>query len=161
MIWARIETSSADTGSSQMTSLGLQDQRAGDADALALAAGEFVRVAVGLLGPQADRGQHVRDACLDLGLVGDAMQAQRIGQRAAHGLARIERGVGVLEDHLHGAGQVLRSPALAAGHDLAVEHDAAARRRHAGPVIDERERSTCRNPIRPPGRGIRRASRRA
>src|SRR6185437_4788303 len=33
--------------------LGFQDQRAGDADALALAAGEFVRVAVGVLGTQA------------------------------------------------------------------------------------------------------------
>ena len=83
--------------------LGLQDQRAGDADALALAAGEFVRVAVGMLGTQADLGHHVGDAVLDLGLVGDAVDAQRIGQRAAHGLARIERGVGVLEDHLDGA----------------------------------------------------------
>ena len=39
--------------------LGLQDQGAGDADALALAAGEFVRIAVGLVGPQADLGHHV------------------------------------------------------------------------------------------------------
>ena len=68
MIWARIETSSADTGSSQMHQLGLQDQGARDADALALAAGEFVRIAVGLFGPQADLGHHVDDTRLDLAL---------------------------------------------------------------------------------------------
>ena len=42
-IWARIETSSAETGSSQMMNSGIEHQRAGDADALALPAGEFVR----------------------------------------------------------------------------------------------------------------------
>ena len=47
MICAWIETSSADTGSSADDEVGLDRQRAGDADALALAAGELVRVAVG------------------------------------------------------------------------------------------------------------------
>ena len=72
---------------------------------------------------RADSGRHGRAASptlaimsmtllLDLGPVGDAVQAQRIGQGAAHGLARIERGVGVLEDHLHRA---RRRHALAAG----------------------------------------------
>jgi len=42
-IWARIDTSSAETGSSQMMNSGFEDQRARDADALALSAGKLVR----------------------------------------------------------------------------------------------------------------------
>ena len=45
MICAFTETSSADTASSQMIRFGRRRQRARDADALALAAGEFVRIA--------------------------------------------------------------------------------------------------------------------
>ena len=40
MIWACTDTSSADTGSSQIDELGLERQRPGHADALSLAAGE-------------------------------------------------------------------------------------------------------------------------
>ncbi len=54
MICAWIDTSSAETGSSQMMSFGLEHQRPGDADALALAAGELVRIAVDQVGQQAD-----------------------------------------------------------------------------------------------------------
>ena len=53
-IWAWIETSSAETGSSATISLGVVRQGARDADALALAAGELVRVAVVVLGVQPD-----------------------------------------------------------------------------------------------------------
>ena len=53
MTCAWIETSSADTGSSQTMSFGLDGERAGDADALALAAGEFVRIAPHVIGLQA------------------------------------------------------------------------------------------------------------
>ena len=42
--------------------LGLERQRAGDGDALALAAGELVRVALGVLGGEADLGQQLGDA---------------------------------------------------------------------------------------------------
>ena len=55
MTCAWIETSSADTGSSATISFGLQGQRAGDADALPLAAGELVRVAVVVLRVEADQ----------------------------------------------------------------------------------------------------------
>ena len=54
-ICAWIETSSADTGSSAINSFGPQRERARDPDPLALAAGELVRVAVVVLGVQADR----------------------------------------------------------------------------------------------------------
>ncbi len=56
MTWPWIETSSADTGSSQMISFGLGDHRAGNADALCLAAGELVRIAVDHLRHEADGG---------------------------------------------------------------------------------------------------------
>ena len=105
--------------------LGLQDQGAGDADALALAARELVRVAVGVLGAEADLGHHVHDAGLDLGLVPHAVQAQRIGQRPAHGLARVERGVRVLEDHLHRARHLHAIGRRVAGDLLAADMDAA------------------------------------
>ena len=53
-ICAWIETSSADTASSAMMTFGLQRQRAGDGDALPLAAGELVRIALRVVGRQAD-----------------------------------------------------------------------------------------------------------
>ena len=49
MIWAWMETSSAETGSSAMISFGPQRERPGDADPLPLAARELVRVAVVVL----------------------------------------------------------------------------------------------------------------
>ena len=67
MTCAWIETSSAETGSSQTISFGLHRQRAGDADALALAAGELVRIAahvVGAAGPTVSSSSH--DPVLEL-----------------------------------------------------------------------------------------------
>ena len=49
------DRSSADTGSSQMIDVGVQRQRAGDADALTLTAGELLRVLVGGLGAEPDQ----------------------------------------------------------------------------------------------------------
>ena len=56
-ICAWIDTSSAETGSSATMNSGSSDQRTGDADALALAAGEFMRVAIDRIGRQLDRRQ--------------------------------------------------------------------------------------------------------
>ena len=61
MTCAWIDTSSAETGSSATISFGLQRQRPGDADALALAAGELVRVAVVVLGVQPDDLEQLLD----------------------------------------------------------------------------------------------------
>ena len=60
MIWAWMETSRAETGSSHDDELGIQGQGPGDADPLALPAGELVRVAVALFRSQADFFQQVR-----------------------------------------------------------------------------------------------------
>ena len=60
MICARIDTSSAETGSSSTISRVLVDQRPGDGDALALPAAEFVREQVRHVRPQPDELQHLR-----------------------------------------------------------------------------------------------------
>ncbi len=75
----------------------LEDQGAGDGDALALAARELVRVAVAEGGPEADLGQEPLDPP-----VGVAQPVDRHGlaQDAVDRVARVERAVGVLEDHL-------------------------------------------------------------
>ena len=65
---AWIETSSAETGSSATITFGLERQRPGDADALPLAAGELVRVAVVVLGVQADGVHQLLDGLLALAL---------------------------------------------------------------------------------------------
>ncbi len=67
MIWPWIETSRAETGSSQTISFGFQDHRARNADALALAAGEFVRVAVDHLRHEAGLRHHLLHSFLDRG----------------------------------------------------------------------------------------------
>ena len=58
---AWIDTSSADTGSSSTISFGFEGQRPGDADALALAAGELVREALGVVGRQTDQFEQLGD----------------------------------------------------------------------------------------------------
>ena len=61
MICAWIETSSAETGSSQTISFGLQRERPGDADALPLAAGELGREPVVVLGVEPDELHQLLD----------------------------------------------------------------------------------------------------
>jgi hypothetical protein len=99
---------------------------AGDRDALALAAGELVRIALGEAVAQADLGQHLGDARLLVGLVmpgtsrsGSATSADR------H--ARIERGIRILEHHL-AVQPVVPIGRLALEDRLAVEQDLAAGR---------------------------------
>ena len=99
-ICAWIETSSAETGSSQMISFGAQRERTGDADPLALAARELVRVAVVVLRVQADAVHELLDAPLG----GSRLRAlDRVGRAddLPDRLARVQRRVRVLEDHLH------------------------------------------------------------
>ncbi len=105
MTWARIDTSRALTGSSQMMSLGLQRERAGDTDALALAAGELVRVAFRVLRVEPDDLEQVRDALLRSSLVPTSWMIERLADDVADVHARVERGVRVLEDDLHVAAE--------------------------------------------------------
>ena len=52
-------------------------------------------------GAQADGGQRFGGALALLGAAGLGQRLQRLGHDARHGLARVERAVGVLEHHLH------------------------------------------------------------
>ena len=102
MTCAWIETSSAETGSSHDDQARLERKRARNADALALAAGELVRVVLHLVGPQPDLLEQFGDARLLL-----ARRRERRARcsgsptmsPARH--ARIERGERILEDDLH------------------------------------------------------------
>ena len=76
-------------------------ERAGDADALPLAARELVREAVVVLGVQADDLEQLLHAALDLGLGAELVHLERLGDDEADALARVQRRVRVLEDHHH------------------------------------------------------------
>ena len=61
--------------------LGLERDRAGDADALALAAGELVRIAVVVLGVEPDAVHQLLDAALALALAARTGRGSRTGRR--------------------------------------------------------------------------------
>ena len=75
-------------------------QRAGDPDPLALAAGELVREAVDVLGVQPDALEQLRVSA-SIWSSCDAPDAQRRRQDLGDPLAWVQRGLRVLEDHLH------------------------------------------------------------
>ena len=101
MICAWIETSSAETGSSQTMKSRLERERPGDADALALAARELVRVAPAVLGQEPDLPEQLLHAGVAAPPApGEPVDGERLADDLAHGHARVQRAVGVLEDHL-------------------------------------------------------------
>ena len=83
---------------------GLSGEGAGDGDALALAAGEFVREAELEVRAEPDEVKQFGGAALG---VGDAVDLHRLGDLLADDVAWVERSVGVLEDHLGEAGELL------------------------------------------------------
>ena len=88
-------------------------ERAGDADALPLAAGELVRVAVREVRVETD---DLQELLHPLGLrlaLREVMDLERLADDVADGHARVQRRVRVLEDHLH--------PAAHLAHLLAAE----------------------------------------
>ena len=93
MICAWIETSSADTGSSQTMKLRLDGQRARDADALALAARELVRIAVRVARQEPDVAQQLaaRARRRSRAVRHDAVDVQRLADDLPDRHARIER----------------------------------------------------------------------
>ena len=101
----------------------LQRERAGDADPLALAAAELVRVAQHRAVGQPDLGQERARALLAFRLAGNAVHAHRLDQRLADPPARIERGVGILEDDLQLAAQHPQTRLARRDHVLALEDD--------------------------------------
>ena len=81
--------------------LRLNRQRARNADALALATGELVRIAQRVLRCQPNSVQQIGHP-LALVATAQAVQRQRFHQRLAHRHARVQRRIRVLKDDLHG-----------------------------------------------------------
>src|SRR4051812_36504777 len=98
--------------------LGIERKGAGDADALALAARELVREAVVVLGVEPDllhQLLHLRLQPAARLAVVEAVDAERLADDRADRLARVERRVRVLEDHLHLAAERLELALREAG----------------------------------------------
>ena len=115
---------------------GLQRERPGDADALALAAGELVRVAVGEGAVQPDRVHQLHHPRPPLGLAELRVLVERLGDDRADGHARVEARLRVLEDHLHLRPQRPQRAALEPGDVAALELDRAG-----GRIVEPQDRA--------------------
>ena len=87
----RIDTSSADTGSSRTDEIGFEGQRPRDPDPLPLSARELVREPVGVLRREADGAQQLVDALLALVAAPSCRGSERLADDVAHGHARVQR----------------------------------------------------------------------
>jgi hypothetical protein len=76
-------------------------ERPRDPDPLALPAGELVGVAVEVLRVEPHPGHQLLHAPPTLHARADPVQAHRLPDDGAHRAARVQRGIGILEDHLH------------------------------------------------------------
>ena len=108
--------------------LGLQRKCAGNADTLALAARELVRIAVDVLGVQTDDVQQLADTLDTLFLGAHAMNGHGLRDNLADGHTRIQRSIGVLEDELHLATHILDLVLAHLGNVFALEEHFACRR---------------------------------
>src|SRR5262249_5654469 len=119
--------------------LGLDRERARDADAGALPAGELVRVARLEAGIEADPREQRVDIALAPGLGDDAVNDRRLANAVREPHGRIERGDRVLKDHLDLGERLAAGSSRKLRKGPAAEpHLAAARRHDAGD--DARER---------------------
>ena len=110
--------------------IGAQHHGAGDADALALAAGQFVGITLDGRARQADTVEHAVHQIERRGAArSEAVQQDRLDQNAADGMPRIERRHRVLKDHLHAAAQWPAGALVERGDVGAVEHDRPRGRR--------------------------------
>ncbi len=97
----------------------------GDGHPLLLAARELVRIALEQGAREPDGGQGLVEPGRPLGATVDAVHLERRQQDPADGLARVERGAGVLEHGLHGPAQPLERTASQGPDVLAFDEDAA------------------------------------
>ncbi len=81
--------------------LGLERERAGDRDALPLTARELSRIGVERARRKAHEVEQLAAALRHAGARHEVVHAQQLGERLTHCHARVERRVGILEDHLH------------------------------------------------------------
>ena len=82
--------------------LGVHRQSAGNADALALAAGKLMGIAHGVLGVEADQLHQLHDAVAALlGIFAEFVDIQGLADDILHRHTGVQRGIRVLEHHLH------------------------------------------------------------
>ena len=119
--------------------LGIEGEGPGDADTLALAAAELVRVTVVEVGVQTHHPQQLLDPRV-LGLaVHDLEVGERLGDDVADRHPGIERGEGILEDHLEMLALLAQALAAQPGELDAVEdHPARGGRGELGEHAGER-----------------------
>src|SRR5215510_12228214 len=108
--------------------IGIDGKRPGDAYPLSLTARQFMRIAQRHIGEQPDQLQQLGYPRLDLRLGQDAVHAHRLGDDLTDGHARVERGVGVLEDDLHLLAHGDHAAAIESGKIDALEANGAAGR---------------------------------
>ena len=124
MIWAWMETSRAETGSSQTMNAGLQGQGPGNPDALPLAAAELVRVALGHVGLELHHVQQLVHLLVVFPApAGHPVHEERLADDVPAGHAGVQRGDGILEDQLHVAPHLSQRLALEGDEVLALEQD--------------------------------------
>ena len=123
--WARTETSSPETASSATSSFGRTESARAIPTPLALAAGQLRRIAHGRGDRQADPLQQPRDLGLHVARRHDAVQADGLTDGGADADARVERGIGVLEHHLHLTPQRAARGGIGPGDVLALEANSA------------------------------------
>ncbi len=109
----------------------LQQGSPRNADALALAARQLMRAAMQNGGRQRDALQHGAGRRFRRAAIRhDAVQQQGLGQDAADGVARIERGHRILKDHLHAPPERPHGTGREIGDRLAIETERTGRGRH-------------------------------
>ena len=80
--------------------LGTHGQRAGNADTLALTAGELVGIAVGVLGVQTYPSHEIQNLLLPLLFIAvQLVDIQRLADDIGNGHSGIQRGIGILKHH--------------------------------------------------------------
>ena len=104
---------------------GAEGEGPGQADALALAAGELVRIAVHRPGAEADLFEQLLDALTPFLAVADAVDGEGLGEDLVDAHARIEGRVGVLEHELHLLADSTKAAVAELGQVVAVEPDLA------------------------------------
>ncbi len=119
--------------------LGGGRKRPGDADALLLSAGQLAGIARQVARIELHRLQELRGAALQRGAGESGVQPERTRDDIGHGVLRVQRGVGILEDELDGP---LFAPAASLHQGckrLAVQRDeASVGRQQAGDATRER-----------------------
>lgn len=104
--------------------LWLNSESASNADALALAAAEFMRITSDVRGIEADVGKKLFNASETDGLrVDEMMNIKRFADDIGHGEAGIERADGVLKNHLELAPGLSQSSGVKSGDIEAIKKD--------------------------------------